>query len=171
MASRDGKAATFKAPTTAGHSRPVRVRIDFEKGDKEDLRNYTLSFEGKGATPEGDLVCLGPPGTSIHGNRYAFVFRVEKGNNLSKASFVNPNLPPEFDFVVGVVKDDSNELCSITPDAAEFSAPAVGTRKTIVFTDLKKNSNQLLGYRFTVWVTHGDGLVVPVPCDPRIINK
>ncbi|MGV8931232.1 MAG: hypothetical protein ACOH1R_03840 [Luteimonas sp.] len=147
------------------------MRIDFEKSDKEDLRNYTLSFQGTGATPEGDLVCLGPPGKSIRGNRYAFVFLAMNGNNLSKASFLNPNAPPGFDFVVGVFKGGTSDPCRITPDATEFSAPMPGPHEAIGFTDLKQNSNQELGYRFTVWVTHGDGFVVPVPCDPRIINK
>ncbi len=154
-----------------GHNRNVRVHIDFEGKDKEDRRNYKLSFLGAGATPEGDLVCLGPKGTSIIGNRYAFVFQAEQGNHLSKASFVNPSSPPNFDFVVGVINEHAEEACVITPDVTEFSAPKVTPRDMIVFTDLKKNSDQLLGYRFTVWVTHDDGFVVPVPCDPRIINK
>jgi hypothetical protein len=163
-------ATTIKTPLGNGHNRNVRVHIDFEGSDKEDRRNYKLTFLGAGATPEGDLVCLGPKGTSIIGNRYAFVFQAEQGNHLSKASFVNPSSPPNFDFVVGVINEDAKE-CVITPDDDEFSVPVLGPRETILFTDLKNNSKQLLGYRFTVWVTHDDGFVVPVPCDPRIINK
>lgn len=169
MISQDELAAITEAPPE-GRKQRVVVRVDFLGGNKQDPGRYHVSFQGNGATPEGILVCLGPPGHTIASNRYVFTFIANPGNYLKDASFANPGPPPEFDFVVGVI-ENPDDPCCITPDASEFSAPVLGPRGIIVFVDLKDNSNHALGYRFTVWVTHHDGTVFPVPCDPRIINK
>jgi hypothetical protein len=158
------------AAAPVGHKLTVEVRVDFRGGDKHDLDNYAFAFQGKGTTSDGILVCLGPPGTSIATNRYVFTFQAMKGNYLKDASYVNPDPAHGFDFVVGIL-DEGCGPCSITPDATEFVPPAIGMRETIVFVDRKKNSDCMLGYRFTIWATHYDGTVVAVPCDPRIINK
>jgi len=169
MLSQDEMAQIVAAPP-AGHKQSVEVRVDFIGGDKQNPNNYTLGFRGTGTTSEGILVCLGPPGTSIGANRYVFTFQAMRGNNLKEASFVNPSPPPAFDFVVGIIENETDP-CTVTPDATEFAAPVTDTRERIVFVDLKKNSDHVLGYRFTIWATHYDGTVVAVPCDPRIINK
>jgi len=169
MLSQDEMAQIVAAPP-AGHKQTVEVRVDFMGGDKQDLDHYPLSFTGTGTTSEGILVCLGPSGTSIGANRYVFTFQAVKGRYLKEASFVNPCPPPAFDFVVGIIENEADPCC-ITPDATEFIAPVTDTRERVLFVDLKKNSNHVLGYRFTIWVTHYDGTVVAVPCDPRIINK
>ena len=169
MLSQDEESQIIAAPPT-GRKENVQVRIDYEGGDKQDPDNYSFGFKGNIVTSEGILACLGPPGTHINGNRYVLIFQAVKGNYLKDASFMNPASPHGFDFVAGVI-EDPDDPCCITVDATEFEPPVAGPRETIVLVDLKKNSGNSLGYKFTIWVTHYDGTVVAVPCDPRIINR
>jgi len=166
MISQDERCAITAAPPV-GRKESVQVRVDFIGGDKHNPANYSFDFKGACVTPEGILVCLGPPGTSIGANRYVMTFQAVKGNYIRDVTFMNP--AGGFEFIAGIVDPDDCHV--ITIDATEFIAPVAGPRDTIVMVDLKKNSGAALGYRFKVWITHYDDTIVEMPFDPRIINR
>lgn len=164
MISQSQLARITAAPPT-GQKKTVQVRVDLDGDD-----GYSFAFKSDICTPDGVLVCLGPPGHAIAANRYVLTFVAVKGNYVTDVSFVDPADPAHFEFVAGVIQDPGDPCC-ITPDPNEFEAPVKGPRESIVLVDRKANSDRMLGYRFAVWVTDYQGGVTRVQHDPRIINR
>jgi hypothetical protein len=157
-----------RAKPEKGKRKAVVIIVDFDgcPGDEEDLGKYRFTFFGEGVdSANGEVRCQGEEGKTPE-KQYVMRFIVMPGDSVDDVTFLTPYTRNDFEFIAGVGN------CGERLDGSEFDRAKMqrnGTR--IRVRNMKKNSPAVLGYQFRVWVTHFNGLVKGVPCDPRIINR